>query len=133
MRMDASTILILSLIGFSAGLLGGFVGVGGGIIIVPALIYFLGLSQHMAIGTSVAVMLPPIGIGAALVYYNNGDINTPYAIVIAIAFILGGYLGGLASQSLKESVHVIKLVFGLVMLYSAGKMIFSALKVFLEK
>jgi uncharacterized protein len=133
MKMDAYTITALVLIGFSAGLLGGFVGVGGGIIIVPALIYFMGMSQHMAIGTSVAVMLPPIGIGAALVYHQNGDINTPYAIVIALAFIIGGYLGGLASQSLKESVHVIKLVFGLVMLYSGGKMVFSALKVFLDK
>lgn len=131
--MDSSTILTLVLIGFAAGLLGGFVGVGGGIIIVPALVYFLGLSQHMAIGTSVAVMLPPIGIGAAMVYYNNGDINIPYALVIALAFILGGWLGGLASQSLKESVHVIKLVFGLVMLYAALKMITAAVKVFLAR
>lgn len=131
--MDSATIITLVLIGFAAGLLGGFVGVGGGIIIVPALVYFLGLSQHMAIGTSVAVMLPPIGIGAALVYYNNGDINIPYALVISLAFILGGWLGGLASQSLKESVHVIKMVFGLVMLYAAVKMILAALKVFLAK
>ena len=131
--MESSTIIILGLIGFFAGLLGGFVGVGGGIIIVPALVYFLGLTQHQAIGTSVAVMLPPIGIGAAMVYYQQGDINIPYALVIALTFILGGWLGGLASQSLKESVHIIKLVFGSVMLYAAVKMILSALKTFWAK
>ena len=81
--MDFNTILILILIGIFAGIIGGFVGVGGGIIIVPALVYFLGLTHHMAIGTSIAVMLPPIGIMAAINFYKSGDLNMPYAMVIA--------------------------------------------------
>ena len=91
--MDTSTLLILLLIGFAAGLLGGFVGIGGGIIIVPALVYFLGLTEHQAIGTSIAVMLPPIGIMAAMNFYRAGDLNITYAIVVASAFVLGGYFG----------------------------------------
>jgi uncharacterized protein len=128
--MEANTILILVLIGLFAGLLGGFVGVGGGIIIVPALVWFLGLSYHQAIGTSVAVMLPPIGILAAWNFYRSGDLNMPYAAVIAGAFVIGGYFGSKMSINLKESVHYVKLIFGVIMLYAAGKMIWSALKSF---
>lgn len=131
--MDFQTLLILILIGFTAGILGGFVGVGGGIIIVPALIYFLGLTQHQAIGTSIAVMLPPIGIMAAMNFYRTGDLNIPYAIVIASAFVIGGYFGSRWSIGLKSSEHIVKLIFGLVMGYAAVRMIVSAVKVFYEK
>jgi uncharacterized membrane protein YfcA len=128
--MDFNTILILILIGIFAGIIGGFVGVGGGIIIVPALVYFLGLTHHMAIGTSIAVMLPPIGIMAAINFYKSGDLNMPYAMVIAAAFVIGGYFGSKWSIGLKESAHWVKLVFGLIMLYAAIKMIYDAVKVF---
>jgi uncharacterized membrane protein YfcA len=104
--MDTSTLLILLLIGFAAGLLGGFVGIGGGIIIVPALVYFLGLTEHQAIGTSIAV---------------------------ASAFVLGGYFGSKMSLALKDSVHIVKLVFGSVMLYAALRMIWAAVKVMIAK
>ena len=131
--MDSQTIIILILIGFLAGILGGFVGVGGGIIIVPALIYFMGLNEHQAIGTSLAVMLPPIGILAALNFYRSGDLNINYAMIVAAAFILGGYFGSKLSLALKDSVHIVKLVFGTIMLYAAFRMIFSALKTFYAK
>ncbi len=125
--MDTNSVLILLTIGLIAGLLGGFVGVGGGIIIVPALVWFMGLSQHQAIGTSVAVMLPPIGILAAMNYYRTGDLNINYALLIAAAFVIGSYFGSKMSISLKESVHWVKLIFGSVMLYAAVRMIWSAL------
>jgi uncharacterized membrane protein YfcA len=131
--MDTSTLLILLLIGFAAGLLGGFVGIGGGIIIVPALVYFLGLTEHQAIGTSIAVMLPPIGIMAAMNFYRAGDLNITYAIVVASAFVLGGYFGSKMSLALKDSVHIVKLVFGSVMLYAALRMIWAAVKVMIAK
>lgn len=131
--MDFQTLVILILIGFLAGIMGGFVGVGGGIIIVPALVYFLGLTHHQAIGTSIAVMLPPIGIMAAMNYYRSGDLNMQYAMVIACAFVLGGYLGSRWSISMKSSEHIVKLIFGLIMGYAAVRMIFSAVKVFYEK
>jgi uncharacterized protein len=131
--MDFYTIIVLIIIGILAGILGGFVGVGGGIIIVPALVYFLGQSQHMAIGTSIAVMLPPIGIMAAINFYRSGDLNLNYAMVIAAAFIIGGYFGSKWSISLKESVHVVKLIFGMVLLYGGIKLIYDAVKVFSAK
>ena len=88
--MDAMTLIILISIGLAAGVLGGMVGLGGGIIIIPALIMLLGLGQKEAQGTSVAIMLPPIGILAVLNYYKAGYVNVKFALVIALAFILGG-------------------------------------------
>ena len=131
--MDLQTFIILILIGFFAGIMGGFVGLGGGIIIVPALVYFLGLTHHQAIGTSIAVMLPPIGIMAAINFYRSGDLNIQYAIIIACAFVIGGYLGSKWSINLKSSEHIVKLIFGLIMGIAAVQMIVSAVKVFYQK
>lgn len=121
--MSFSTLLILVIIGLLAGVLSGMVGVGGGIIIVPALVYFLGMSQHGAQGTSLALMLPPIGILAAMNYYKEGNLNLKFAIVIAAAFIIGGYFGSKISISY-ISEDVMKKIFGFVMLFAAIKMIF---------
>jgi uncharacterized membrane protein YfcA len=130
-KMDVSVILILLIIGLLAGMLSGFIGVGGGLIIVPALIYFLGFSQHMAQGTSLALMLPPIGILAVYNYHKAGEINFTYALVIAIAFILGGYLG--SKISLKLSPNTVKFFFGLFMLYIAFRMIGTSYKSFFKE
>ena len=91
--MSISTLFLLILIGMSAGLLSGVVGVGGGIIIIPLLMLLIGLDQHQAQGTSLAVMLPPIGILAAINYHKAGFIDWKYAMIIAAAFIVGGYFG----------------------------------------
>ena len=85
--MSISTLLLLILIGLSAGLLSGVVGVGGGIIIIPLLMLLIGLDQHQAQGTSLAVMLPPIGILAAWNYHKAGFVEWKYAMII-IAFLL---------------------------------------------
>jgi uncharacterized membrane protein YfcA len=121
--MSFTTLLILVIIGLLAGILSGMIGVGGGIIIVPALVYFLGLSQHSAQGTSLALMLPPIGILAAMNYYKAGNLNIKYALIIATAFIIGGYFGSKVSLVyLSESM--MKKVFGMIMLVAAIKLIF---------
>ena len=122
--MDSSTLFILIAIGMLAGILSGFIGVGGGMIIVPGLIYFLGMSQHMAQGTSLALMIPPIGILAVYNYYRAGDINLAYAGVIAATFVVGGFIG--SRLSLKLSPNTVRFVFGVVMLYIAIKLIGSS-------
>ena len=124
--MNIGTILILVAIGVLAGMLGGFVGVGGGLIVVPALIYFLGLNQIDAQGTSLAMMLPPIGVLAVWNYHKTGNVNFTYAMIIAISFIVGGYFG--SKIALKIPVNTVKLIFGILMLYTSIRMIYSGIK-----
>lgn len=121
--MNITTMLILVLIGILAGVLSGLIGVGGGIIIVPSLVFILGLSQHEAQGTSLALMLPPIGILAAYNYHKAGQLNWKYALVIAAAFIVGGYFGSKLSVTYIDE-KLLKKVFGGIMLVVAVKMIF---------
>src|SRR5947208_13751310 len=91
--MDMHVILILVLIGLSSGMLSGLVGVGGGIIIVPALVFLLGFSQHEAQGTSLGLLLLPVGILAVLNYYKQGYIDIRVIAIMSIAFVVGGWLG----------------------------------------
>ena len=121
--MQTDTILILIAIGLTAGILSGFVGIGGGLLIVPALIFFLGMSQFEAQGTSLAMMLPPIGILAVINYNKTGNLNWTYALILAAVFIIGGYIGSKISLSL--SPQVVKKIFGVLMLIAAFKLIFS--------
>jgi len=121
--MSLTTLLILVLIGIFAGLVGGMIGLGGGLIIVPTLVYLLGLSQFSAQGTSIAALLPPIGILAAMNYYKADAMNIKYAVIISCAFIVGGYLGSKISlQYISESS--LKRIFGFLMLFGAIKLIF---------
>jgi uncharacterized membrane protein YfcA len=123
--VSLGTILILVAIGILAGILSGFVGVGGGMIIVPALIYFLGLTQFQAQGTSLAIMLPPIGILAFYNYHKTGNVEISYALVIALTFIIGGYIGSKLALRLPE--QKVKLIFGIIMLYASIRMIWKAI------
>ena len=122
-HMSISTIFILIIIGLLAGILSGIVGIGGGLLMIPMLIFFLGLSQHAAQGTSLAVMLPPIGILAAMNYYKAGFIEWKFALIIATAFIIGGYFGSKFAVSV--SPVLLKKIFGAVLLVAAVKMIFG--------
>lgn len=122
--MDYSQIMILVGIGLAAGILSGFIGIGGGVVIVPALIYFAGLTQFQAQGTSIAIMLPPVGIMAFYNYYKAGQVNTTYAIIIAITFILGGYFG--SKIALKMNPNVVRFIFGLIMLYVSVRLVWSS-------
>jgi uncharacterized membrane protein YfcA len=121
--MSVSTFIILIIIGLLAGILSGLVGVGGGILMIPLLIIFLGLSQHQAQGTALFAMLPPIGILAAINYYKEGFVKWEYAIVIAFTFIIGGYLGSKLSLSLPP--QMVRRIFGVIMLLGAIKLISS--------
>jgi len=121
--MSISTCIILIVIGILAGILSGVVGIGGGLIMIPLLIILLGLSQHEAQGTSLAVMLPPIGILAAINYHKAGFVKWEYAMIIAITFIIGGYFGSKYAVILRP--EIVKRVFGIVMLIGALKIIFS--------
>lgn len=123
--MESSTILILVAIGILAGILSGFVGVGGGVIIVPALVYFLGMNQHAAQGTSLFVLLLPVGILAVMNYWKSGNINWKFGLIIAVTFVIGGYIG--SKLSLRMSPAYVKLTFGLLMAYVSFKMIMSGI------
>ncbi len=91
------------MIGLSAGIIAGALGVGGGIIIVPALVFIFGMSQHHAQGTSLAVLLFPIGILAVFNYYRKGYVNFKYALILIVAFVLGSYFGSLLSVNIPDS------------------------------
>jgi uncharacterized protein len=88
------TILIILAIGLVGGVLVGLLGIGGGVVLVPAMVYLLGYDQHLAQGTSLFVLLPPIGFGAFREYWKNGEVDLRAGIYCAIGFLLGGYVGG---------------------------------------
>ena len=121
--MSFTTLFLLVLIGLCAGLLSGFVGVGGGIIIIPLLMLLLGMGQHNAQGTSLAVMLPPIGILAAWNYHKEGFVNWKYAVIISLAFIIGGYFS--SKWAVTVDTKTLKKVFGLILLLGGLKLILS--------
>lgn len=121
--MSTSTIVILICIGLSAGILSGFVGVGGGIIIVPALVFFLGLTQHQAQGTSLFVLAMPVVILAVINYWKTSNVNWQYGLVIAFTFVVGGYIG--SKLSLKLSPSVVKLIFGVLLAYVSIRLMLS--------
>ncbi len=130
--MDPSQILILIGVGMLAGILSGFVGIGGGVVIVPALMYFMGLSQLEAQGTSLAILLPPVGILAFINYYKAGHINVNYALIIAATFIIGGYIG--SKVALKINPNIVRFVFGVLMFYVSIRLIWTgAFKLFIER
>ncbi|MFZ4061224.1 MAG: TSUP family transporter [Bacteroidia bacterium] len=112
--MDISTLFILLGIGLLAGALSGLVGIGGGIVMVPALVMLLGLSQHQAQGTSLATLLIPIGLLFSVInYHKTGNVNIAYATIIALAFIGGSYFG--SSLALKLDQLWLKRIFGLLL------------------
>lgn len=109
--MPVDHILLLILIGVAAGISSGIFGIGGGVIIVPALIYLLGFSQHRAIGTSLAILLPPVGLGAAIEYYRHSNLDLKAAIIVALGLFLGGWVGAIFANQI-SGPHL-QLAFGL--------------------
>ena len=121
--MNVQVIFFLLLIGILAGILSGLVGIGGGIIMVPLLVILLGFSQHQAQGTSLGALLPPVTLLAVLNYYKSGYINWKYALIIAVTFVIGGYLGSKIAIAIDQ--RMLKKIFGTIMLIAAVKMIFG--------
>jgi len=121
-NMSINDILILIIVGFTAGVLSSMVGIGGGIVIVPALVFIFGLSQKVAQGTSLAMLLPPIGILGVLAYHKSGNIRWDYALVLILAFVVGSFFGGKWVQDL--NTITVKRVFAIFMIIVAVKYLF---------
>lgn len=120
--MSINEILILIAIGAAAGAFSGMFGIGGGLIMVPAMVFFLGMSQHAAQGTSLGVLVVPVAAVAAFNYYREGQLEIKYAAIIAISFVVGGYFGSKLSLGLSELM--LKRIFGVLMLVMAIRLIF---------
>jgi uncharacterized membrane protein YfcA len=123
MKMTLSTILILLVIGTITGIFAGMLGVGGGIIVIPALVMIMGLSQQTAQGTSLAMMLPPVGILAVMNYYKAGHVDFRIAILLAIAFIAGSYFGSKLAITIPQGL--MKKIFGVILFLVALKMLLT--------
>ena len=121
--MSIYHIVILIVIGILSGLLAGVFGVGGAIIVIPALVFILGLSQHDAQGTSLAFMLPPVGILATWNYWKAGHVNWKIALILSLTFVVGAYLG--SKMSINISDRTLRKMFGVLMIIIAIKMIIS--------
>lgn len=120
--MTIQTVLIVLIIGLAAGMLSGLVGVGGGIIIVPALVLCLGFSQKLAQGTSLGILLLPGGIFAVLGFYRQGYVDIKVVVILFVAFVVGGYFGSKISLSISEAK--LKKIFAVVLLLISFKMLF---------
>ena len=118
--MTVQMVLLLLLIGLAAGMLSGLVGVGGGIIVVPALVFALGFTQQQAQGTSLGLLLLPIGIFAVINYYKQGYIDIRVVLIMSVAFIFGAYLGSKFSLSLPE--ERVKKIFAVILFWAGIKM-----------
>ena len=114
-------VLLFILLGLFTGALSGLIGIGGGLITVPAFVYVFGFSQHLAQGTTLAMLIPPIGIFAAYAYYQQGQVNFQAALFVALGFVLGSYLS--ARYALKLPDHLLSKIFGSCLLVVAVKML----------
>lgn len=121
-KMDINTIIILIIIGFATGVLGGMVGVGGGVILVPALVFILGFSQLDAQGTSLALIMFPVGLLAVVQYYKQGHVDFNIVFLLAIGFVIGSFFGSKISLSIPQ--QTVKRIFAILMLVIAVKMLF---------
>ena len=122
-KMTLEVVLFLAMIGVIAGMLSGLVGVGGGIVMVPLLIYMMGFNQHQAQGTSLTVLVVPVTAAAVYNYYKEGYIDWRYAGIIALFFLVGGYFGSKMAISIDQKM--LKKIFAVVLLFVAGKMLLS--------
>ncbi len=121
--MTVTQFILLAIIGLMAGLFSGTFGVGGAVIVIPALVFLLGLSQHQAQGTSLAFMIPPVTLMATMIYWKNGYVNWKFALVLAVMFVIGTYFGTQISLHIPDKI--LKKIFGGMMLIIALKIIFS--------
>ncbi len=121
MNMSITTLIIILIIGAVTGMVAGMLGIGGAIIMIPALIYFLGFSQHMAQGTSLAVMLPPIGIMATYNYWKAGQVDLKIALLLAVMFLIGSFFGSKLALTIPQAI--LKKIFGILLLLVAARML----------
>jgi uncharacterized membrane protein YfcA len=120
------SVVLLLIIGLAAGVLSGLFGIGGGVIIVPALIYMAKFSQHQATGTSLAILLPPVGIGAVAEYYRHGNVNLRSALIVASAVLVGGWVGAVVAN--RVAGPYLRLAFGIFVTLLGGYLVLGAAK-----
>jgi len=123
MKMTLTTLLLLIIIGLCAGILSGLIGIGGGILMVPMFVLFMGITQHNAQGLSLAVMLPPVTFLAVYNYHKGGEIDWKVALIVSVMFIIGGYFGSKLALQLDQ--RLLKKIFGGLMLIVALKLLFG--------
>lgn len=117
------TYMLVGLLGLFAGVVSGLFGVGGAIVIVPGLVLLGRLPQHTANGTSLGALLLPVGLLGFLQYYKRGQVNIPYAAIIAVGLLIGALVGAKLAGSLSDVW--LKRAFGVLLLFVAGKLLFS--------
>jgi uncharacterized protein len=110
-------VALIVLLGFVVGILVGVMGIGGGLIVVPALVHFVGMDQHLAQGTSLFILLPPLGLGALSVYWKNNKVNLRAGFVCALGILIGGFAGGRLAIA-TDSAHL-QSAFGLFLMVAA--------------
>lgn len=121
--MSITHLIILIVIGIVSGILAGVFGIGGAIIVIPSLVFILGLSQHDAQGTSLAFMLPPVGILATWNYWKAGHVDWKIALVLSLTFVVGAYFGSKLSINIPD--RLLRRMFGVLMIVMAVKLIFT--------
>jgi uncharacterized membrane protein YfcA len=124
--MNLPSILFLVLIGFAAGIAAGLFGIGGGLLIIPGLVFLLGFSQHTATGTSLAILLPPVGIAAVLEYYRHGNVDLRAAFIVAAALLVGAWFGARLANHLKD--EYLRLAFGVFVVGLGLYVVFGAMR-----
>lgn len=117
------TQVLYVILGIAAGTLSGMLGIGGGIVLIPALVFIFGLTQHQAQGTTLALMVPPIGLLAALRYYQSGNVKLGMAGFICIGFFVGGLIGAGLVQNISEPL--LKKGFAVFLLFVSLRMFFA--------
>lgn len=120
----SSLLIQLLIIGLVAGVAGGMFGIGGGAIMVPAMVLLLGMDQKFATGTSIAAQILPIGILGAAVYYKNGNLNFKYAVIIAIGLVIGNLFGALFANQPYISSQTMKQLYGIFLLLIGFRYLF---------
>ncbi|NMM63679.1 sulfite exporter TauE/SafE family protein [Clostridium sp. P21] len=118
-----TNVIAFVIIGLVAGVLSGLFGIGGGIVIIPALMYFAGFTQLKAQGTSLAIMLPPVGILAFLEYYKKGNVNIAAGIAICIAMLIGAKFGAQMANAIP--ISIVKKGFAIFTILVGIKMFFG--------
>src|SRR3989338_6186030 len=120
--MEVAQIFLLLVIGLAAGALSGFLGIGGAVFMIPALVYTFKMTQHMAQGTALGAMLLPVGLLAAIKYYQAGNLNVGYASLIAVGFLIGGFFGAALAMPIPD--ELLRKIFGVFLLIVSLKLIF---------
>jgi uncharacterized membrane protein YfcA len=124
--MTSSSALMFATIGLAAGVLSGLFGIGGGVIIMPALIYLAGFDQHRATGTSLAILLPPIGLGAVIEYYRHGGVDIRAAMIVAAAVFVAAWVSSIVANRL--SGNYLRLAFGVFVIVLGVTVVVDAIR-----